>query len=90
MSMPEQAKPSERLKSKLKARDRSHDEGFYRRLHRDISWLKAAEENHDCQDLQIISYWISLNSCYAISGYVDRFAESNKLTEFFEKVIEAD
>ena len=37
-----------------------------------------------------ISYWISLNSCYAISGDVDRFAESSKLTEFFEKIIEAD
>ena len=88
--MTEQPKPSTRLKSKLKALDRSHDEGFYIRLHRAISWLKAAEENDDCQDLQIISYWISLNSCYAISGDVDRFAESSKLTEFFEKVIEAD
>ena len=88
--MTEQTKPSTRLKSKLKALDRSHDEGFYIRLHRAISWLKAAEENNDCQDLQIISYWISLNSCYAISGDVDRSAESSKLTEFFEKVIEAD
>lgn len=88
--MSEQPKSSIRLKIKLKALDRSHPEGFYIRLHRAISWLKAAEENHDCQDLQIISYWISLNSCYAISGDVDRFAESSKLTEFFEKVIEAD
>ena len=88
--MTEQPKSSIRLKIKLKALDRSHPEGFYIRLHRAISWLKAAEENHDCQDLQIISYWISLNSCYAISGDVDRFAESSKLTEFFEKVIEAD
>ena len=87
--MTEQPKSSIRLKIKLKALDRSHPEGFIR-LHRAISWLKAAEENHDCQDLQIISYWISLNSCYAISGDVDRFAESSKLTEFFEKVIEAD
>ena len=88
--MTDQTKPSTKLKSKLKSLDRSHNEGFYIRLHRAISWLKAAEENHDCQDLQIISYWITLNSCYAISGDVDRFAESSKLTEFFEKIIEAD
>ena len=78
------------LKSKLRALDQSNNEGFYIRLHRAISWLKAAEENADNQDFQIISYWISLNSCYAISGDVDRFAESSKLTEFFEKIIEAD
>ena len=89
-TMTEQTKPSTRLKSKLKALDRSHDEGFYIRLHRAISWLKAAEENDDCQDLQIISYWISLNSCYAISGDVDCSAESSKLAEFFEKIVEVD
>ena len=88
--MTDQTKPSTKLKSKLKSLDRSHNEGFYIRLHRAISWLKAAEENDDCKDLQIISYWITLNSCYAISGDVDRFAESSKLTEFFEKVIEVD
>jgi len=88
--MTAETKSSSRLKSKLKALDRCSDEGFYIRLHRAISWLRAAEENHDNQDFQIISYWISLNSCYAISGDVDRFAESSKLTEFFEKIIEVD
>lgn len=88
--MTEKTKSSSRLKSKLKALDRSSDESFYIRLHRAISWLKAAEEHHENKDFQIISYWISLNSCYAISGDVDRFAESSKLTEFFEKIIEVD
>lgn len=88
--MTEETKSSSRLKSKLKALDRSSDESFYIRLHRAISWLKAAEEHHENKDFQIISYWISLNSCYAISGDVDRFAESSKLTEFFEKIIEVD
>lgn len=31
-----------------------------------------------------------MNSCYAISGDVDRFGEGSKLTEFFEKIIEVD
>ena len=88
--MTEKTKSSSRLKSKLKALDCSSDESFYIRLHRAISWLKAAEEHHENKDFQIISYWISLNSCYAISGDVDRFAESSKLTEFFEKTIEVD
>jgi len=88
--MTDQTIHSARLKRKLKDLDRSSDEGFYIRLHRAISWLKAAEEHNDNQDFQIISYWISLNSCYAISGDVDRFAESSKLTEFFEKIIEVD
>lgn len=88
--MTNQTTHSKRLKVKLKALDRASDEGFYIRLHRAISWLKAAEEQDENQDFQIISYWISLNSCYAISGDVDRSAESSKLTEFFEKIIEVD
>ena len=88
--MTKKTKSSSRLKSKLKALDRSSDESFYIRLHRAISWLMAAEEHNDNQDFKIISYWISLNSCYAISGDVDRFGEGSKLTEFFEKIIEVD
>ena len=88
--MTERTKSSARLKSKLRALDRSNDEGFYIRLHRAISWLKAAEEHNDNQYFQILSYWISLNSCYSISGDVDRFREGSKLTEFFEKIIEVD
>ena len=53
--MTEQTISSVRLKRKLKALDRSSDEGYYIRLHRAISWLKAAEEHHDNQDFQIIS-----------------------------------
>ena len=85
-----QYRNSSKLKEKLKAMDESNNTGFYIRLHRAISWLKAAEEHRENKDVQIICYWISLNSCYAISGDVDRFAESSKLTEFFEKIIEAD
>ena len=85
-----QYRNSSKPKEKLKAIDESHNTGFYIRLHRAISWLKAAEEYRENKDVQIICYWISLNSCYAISGDVDRFAESSKLTEFFEKIIEAD
>jgi hypothetical protein len=80
----------EKLKTKLKSLERSHVESFYIRLHRAISWQRAATENKDNQDFQIIAYWISLNSCYAISGDVDRAAESSKLTEFFEKIINVD
>ena len=80
----------QKLKTKLKSLERSHVESFYIRLHRAISWQRAATENKDNQDFQIIAYWISLNSCYAISGDVDRAAESSKLTEFFEKIINVD
>lgn len=78
------------LKTKLKALDKNADESFYIRIHRAISWLKAAEENSNDQDYQIITYWISLNACYAISGDSHGTSEKTKLTEFLEKLVNVD
>lgn len=80
---------SERLKAKLKAKiDPNHP--VYIRLHRAISWIKAAEQLSKDKDLQIVNLWIALNACYAISG--DRFnnSERTKLSEFLEKLIHVD
>ena len=87
--MTEQAKYSARLKSKLKALDRLHDEGFYIRLHRAISWLKQLLK----RTTTVKTYKSSLVDFFKLSmpsRDVDRLAKVVSSQEFFEKVIEAD
>ena len=78
------------LKAKLKQLDYDANESFYIRMHRAISWIRAAEEKDDDKDFQIIAYWIALNSCYAISGDIGSTRERTKLTEFLEKLVNVD
>lgn len=62
---------SDQLKRKLK-KDGGFQEGdIFLRLHRAISWLKAAEEHADNDDIKFISLWISFNSCYAIDNSME-------------------
>lgn len=55
--------------SELKARQRkergSHSEGVALRVHRAISWLGRAEQEHDDPDAQFIFLWIAFNAAYA-------------------------
>lgn len=39
---------------------------------------------------KLLPNWISLNACYAVSGDINGTREKTKLTEFFEKLINAD
>jgi hypothetical protein len=55
------------LKRKLKAVQERIPEGHAIRLHRAISWLKAAEEQDKSPDLRLISLWIAMNSLYSMN-----------------------
>lgn len=53
------------LQRRLKQSINSLPQDHAIRLHRAISWLKAAEDQDAIPDLRFISYWVSFNSCYA-------------------------
>lgn len=55
-----------RLARQLKSVRDNLPEPFAIRLHRAVSWLKAAEEQAANPDLCFISLWIACNCCYAV------------------------
>lgn len=61
------------------------------RLHRAISWLKAAEEQAANPDLRFISYWVAFNSCYAadLPG-TGNSSERERYKEFTERLARLD
>ncbi len=79
------------LKKKLKE-NISNENDLYLRLHRSISWLKAAEETRK-PDYRFISLWISFNSLYA-SDLIDlqqtRCSEATNIYRFFKRMYECD
>lgn len=80
---------AEQLKARFKSLDLDIDESYGIRIHRAISWLRAAEETPSL-DLKVISLWISLNACYAIADHEKETKERSKLTEFLEQLVRAD
>ena len=64
------------------------DNNYILRIHRAISWGKAAE-NTDQPDEQFIFYWISLNALYADSNAKGESERSMRRT-FFEKISNYD
>jgi hypothetical protein len=78
---------SSSLKKKLKARSETMNETHRTRLHRAISWLKAAEEQDNNADLQFIALWISYNACYAIDEKnEEELTEREYFNEFIAKL----
>lgn len=61
------------------------------RLHRAISWLKAAEEHEKNIDLQFVGLWISFNACYAIDDRTElTLTEREMFSEFIGKLVACD
>lgn len=62
------------------------------RLHRAISWLKAAEQQ--TEDLRFITLWISFNACYAVDGLHEladeRASEKSNIRDFLKKLESKD
>ena len=69
MSLPEPtAITPEGLKEQLRAQRDLFSEDHATRLHRAISWWRAAQLQEDHTDLQFITAWISLNACALNAG----------------------
>ena len=79
------------LKRKLKAVQGQIPEYHAIRLHRSISWVKAAEEQEKSPDLRLISLWIAVNALYSMDE--ERFealAERERFAEFVDRLVALD
>jgi len=81
----------DRLKSLHRVLRDGFGDGLNLRVHRALSWIKAAEVQARGSDEQLILYWIALNAAYAEYradevGIKDRQA----LTELLQKVVSLD
>lgn len=76
----------------LKEKQRSLRDGFPTaltlRVHRAISWLTRAEEEHDDLDVRFILLWIGFNAAYA--GDLDEARERDHLRNFFATMVKLD
>lgn len=81
---------STQLKRKLKSSTNVPEE-LSIRLHRSISWLKCAEQQHNDTDLMFITQWIAFNACYAmeVSGQSQK-TEREKFRGFISNLIKHD
>ena len=80
----------EELHNELRCLREKFDNTYATRLHRSISWIKAADlYNHD-HDIAFITLWIAFNTCYAIDSENDRIAERQSLNGFVAKLVETD
>lgn len=57
-------KSPKKLKEKLKSHPEVIPESSSIRLHRAISWYKAAKAQETDPDISFITYWIAFNACY--------------------------
>ncbi|MBU3676360.1 MAG: hypothetical protein FGM54_04160, partial [Chitinophagaceae bacterium] len=81
-----------RLKKILKSGGNLENNDIHVRLHRAISWLKAAEETEQ-MDERFIFLWIAFNACYAQElGDLSKTksSESSAFSLFVQQVLEND
>jgi hypothetical protein len=79
------------LQRKLKQIQSEISEIHSIRIHRAISWLKAAEENENILDLSFICLWISCNSLYAIDNIqFETMKERERFADFVDKLVQLD
>ena len=79
------------LKRKLKTLQLQLPEAHAIRLHRSISWLRAAEEQEKVPDLRLISLWVSMNSLYAMDEVrFERMQERERFADFVDRLVDCD
>ncbi len=61
------------------------------RLHRAISWLKAAEQQEKSADLRLICLWVSVNSLYAMDEVrFEQLPERERFGDFVDRLVACD
>ncbi len=76
---------------KLKALQGQLKEVHAIRLHRAISWIKAAEEQEKNQDLRLICLWVAANSLYAMDeARFEAMAERERFADFVDRLVALD
>jgi hypothetical protein len=79
------------LKRKLKALQPQLSESHAIRLHRAISWLRAAEDQEKSPDLRLICLWVSVNSLYAMDETrFEKMQERERFGDFVDRLLTCD
>jgi len=79
------------LKRKLKTLQDQLPEPHAIRLHRSISWLRAAEEQEKAPDLRLICLWVSMNGLYAMDdARFERLPERERFADFVDRLVACD
>lgn len=79
------------LKSYQRENRHAFPESLGLRVHRALSWLKRAENEHQDSDAQFIFLWIAFNAAYASEfNEGHRFSEKRRFLSFLEKLINLD
>jgi hypothetical protein len=79
------------LKRKLKSLQPKISESHAIRLHRAISWHKAAEEQEKAPDLRLICLWVSMNSLYAMDeARFEQMQERERFADFVDRLFACD
>jgi Apea-like HEPN len=79
------------LQRKLKTSQGQLTEVHAIRLHRAISWIKAAEEQEKNQDLRLICLWVAANSLYAMDeARFEAMAERERFADFVDRLVALD
>lgn len=82
---------SEQIKNKLREVRGDMQENHAVRLHRALSWLKAAEEHSENEDIAFISLWVAFNACYGIDdSEVKILSERDQFQEFLNRLVNHD
>lgn len=81
---------SERLANQLKQAETLLPEALQVRLHRAISWLRAAEQTHEV-DFRFVSLWIAFSACSSIDQLDQAgLANDEHFLAFVKRLIEND
>jgi len=79
------------LKRKLKSHQPKISQSHAIRLHRAISWLRAAEEQEKVPDLRLICLWISMNGLYAMDEvHFEQMQERERFADFVDRLVACD
>jgi len=79
------------LKRKLKSHQPKISQSHAIRLHRAISWLRAAEEQEKVPDLRLICLWISMNGLYAMDEvHFEKMQERERFADFVDRLVACD
>jgi hypothetical protein len=79
------------LQRKLKALQGQLTEVHAIRLHRAISWIRAAEDQEKNQDLRLICLWVAANSLYAMDeARFEAMAERERFADFVDRLVALD
>ncbi len=84
------ASPFESLRYSLRQCREQLPDGLATRLHRAISWLHCAEQQHDDVDMAFVSLWIGLNACVGLASSQQSIGERDAFKAFVDKLTEHD